>query len=91
MFFIFLLEATELGTKNGLPTKLGKQLLILASDDLNRRPLISRGKRLNDQVIYIPLERGDSRDYANIKILSMGCRIGAYGIKQFCEKFSRHN
>jgi hypothetical protein len=38
-------------------------------------------KPLRRKVVLIPFERGESKDYPNIKMFSIGCEIVVHGVK----------
>ncbi len=58
-------------------------MLLIAMDAVRyRRPLISPWKNLRIKIISIPLETGESRDYANINIFPIASKIAVYEVKQ---------
>lgn len=71
----------KLGTKNGLLSKLGTVLLITTDGVHDRRPLISLSKHWRRKLVYIPFERGESRDHTYIKLFSIICKIAMYELK----------
>ncbi len=90
-FCLHFAKASLLGHKFGLALLLGKLLLITTGGHLYRRPLSSPSNRLRKEVVHIPFERGDSKDYRNIKIFSIGCEIAEHEVKQettlFCRRY----
>ncbi len=70
---------------------LEKWILITTLATHSRRPLISPPLHIKRPVILTSFERGESKDYANIKIFSIGCKIAVHRVKQGKVKFSRSN
>ena len=67
---------------SSIASLLGNLLLITTAAVGYRRPLISPRKHLRKKIVCIPFERGESRDYASIKIFSITCKIAAHEVKQ---------
>ena len=67
-FCLYFAGASLLGKKFGLASELGNRYLITTEGVLYRRPLISPLKLLRSKDVYIPSERGESKDYQYKKI-----------------------
>jgi hypothetical protein len=83
--------SVEIRDKNGLLSKLGRRLLITTHEDHHRIPLISSSKHSRRKFVYMPFERGESRDHAYIKIFYLVYKIAVHGLRQdktiFCCRY----
>ncbi len=65
--------------------------LITTGGLIDLRPLISARKEVSSMIVYIPFERGESKDYPYIKIFSIKCQIAVHQVKQVKSVFCRRN
>ena len=88
VFLYILLECRYWGPFLCWVLLLGTCRLLTTDEVLHRRPLISPWRYMTRGMNYTPFERGESRDYPNIKRFLFECGIAENEMKQDKRKFT---